>query len=108
MKRDSEPLDELREDWQALVPPAPVRPLADEDAETRAAVDWMHGAWNALEAPEPRSVPTALTRTLAPHPGPRLRLVPRIAWQLRLRMPASKFATRSPGSTGKAFPSRTR
>ena len=29
MKRDPEPLDALREDWQRLVPPAPVRPLAD-------------------------------------------------------------------------------
>ena len=82
MKRDPEPLDALREDWQALVPPAPVRPLADEDAETRTAVDWMRSTWNALEAPEPGSVPTALTRTLASRPAPRLRLVPRIALAL--------------------------
>ena len=45
-------------------------------------MDWMRTTWNALEAPEPGAVPASLPRILAPRPGPRLRLVPRIALAL--------------------------
>jgi hypothetical protein len=44
----SDPLDQLRDAWDALRPPVPD---AQPDARTRAALDWTRAAWRALEAP---------------------------------------------------------
>ena len=79
MTRDPDPLEELRESWNSLEPPAPVRDLAAEDAETRAAVRWMASTWNALEAPEPRAVPTPIRSTVVRRAAPVLSLAPRLA-----------------------------
>lgn len=41
----AEPGDPLRGLWDAVAAPPPHRALADEDAETRAAVDWLRRAY---------------------------------------------------------------
>ena len=82
MTHDRDPLDELRASWGALEPPAPARPLADEDAPTRAAVGWMTAAWSALEAPEPASLPSTLTEQLTSRVAPRFPLAARLALAL--------------------------
>ena len=47
MRDERDPIEELRDAWSALAPPehAP----EELDARTRAAVDWMRGAWATLE-----------------------------------------------------------
>ncbi len=62
---ERDPLDELRRAWAEVRPPAPDAPVEDE--ATRASVEWMRSAWNALEAPA-TSVPAELRdrRRLAP------------------------------------------
>ncbi len=49
---NGDPLDSLHEAWRSLDSPPP---HADEDpsadALTRATVEWLRGAWEALEAP---------------------------------------------------------
>jgi hypothetical protein len=55
-----EPRDPLRALWEAVEPPPPARGLADEDAATRAAVQWLQAA-HARVAPALR-MPSAPRR----------------------------------------------
>ena len=60
-------LDALRGLWDRLEAPPLDRPLEEEDAETRAAVEWMQGAWASARPdlvirPAARPAPSLLER----------------------------------------------
>ena len=51
-KRELDELQQLRAAWKSVGSPRVDRDLEDEDASTRAAVDWMRGAHSAIAASE--------------------------------------------------------
>jgi len=67
-----DPLDDLAAAWRKLDPPSP---HPDEDALTRATVEWLRGAWNALEAPT-LELPVVQSAALRDQPRRTLRLLP--------------------------------
>ena len=64
------PLDELRQAWSRVEPPSVSDDLAQSDARTRAAVEWMRSAWSRVEVP----APVLPTRTLRWHRAQRFAL----------------------------------
>lgn len=75
-----DPLDSLHEAWRDLDPPSP---HTSEDELTRAAVEWLRGAWETLEAPTlelplqlPLQLPVARPAVGRAEPQRTLRLLP--------------------------------
>ncbi len=58
-----DPLDILRDAWNEVAAPDPVRELEDEDRETQDVVKWMAAGWQQIPIPERREVSTAETIT---------------------------------------------
>ncbi len=75
----SEPRDPLRDLWDAIEAPPAHRALADEDAATRAAVDWLQRA-------------LAQVRPTAAAPVTAMRLIPARRWPLRFALTAAAAA----------------
>lgn len=66
------PLDSLAAAWRELDPPSP---HADEDALTRATVEWLRGAWETLESPT-LELPVVQSAAQRDTPRRTLRLLP--------------------------------
>jgi hypothetical protein len=49
--RSDEELEGLRRAWDDLDAPDPIRDAAQADAQERAALEWMRGAWERVETP---------------------------------------------------------
>jgi len=61
--------------WHEQPAPEATPSLAQSDAETRAAVDWLQRSWTQLDAPALGEVPRALRRRVAQ------RRAPVLAWR---------------------------
>jgi len=58
-------IEELRAAWRDEPAPASDRPLAEEDTQTRLAVEWLRQAWLALPVPV-ASAPRVVTAAIRP------------------------------------------